>query len=215
MSKSVIFAIGGFVLGAATGVGIAYGVIKGKLEKQYQALEDSMRHIYDIKMKRLDEAPVVDMENPFDSFEPVIESQPEEIQKRYYMEKLQKLGYGVFEVEDYDSEEVNPEYDEDENPSEEPEGIELLNYNDYIRIDDSQLTCVSMNYWAGDNTVTDEENELYPGWKDIIGEEWIETIDKDNPTAYVLNHDRSMLVDIEFKEGTYSGNVEGPSSEEV
>lgn len=208
MSK-VIFAVGGFVLGAATGVGITYGIIKGKLEKQYQALEDSMKHIYDIKMKRLDEAPVVD-----DELE-AIDNMPEETQKRYYMEKLQKLGYGVFEAEDYEGEEVNPEYDEDVNPSEEPEGIELLNYNDYIRIDDSQLTCVSMNYWAGDNTVTDEENELYPGWKDIIGEEWIETIDKDNPTAYVLNHDRSMLVDIEYKEGSYSGNVEGTSSEEV
>ena len=210
MSK-VMFAVGGFILGAATGVGIAYGVIKGKLEKRYAGYEEELHRMYDIKMKRLDEAPVTDIDTSVE----VIDNMPEETQKRFYMEKLQKLGYGVFEAEDYDGEEVNPEYDEDENPSEEPDGIELLNYNDYIRIDDSQLTCVSMNFYAGDNTVTDENNVLYPGWKDVIGEAWIESIDKDHPTAYVLNHDRSMLVDIEYKEGTYSGNVEGPSSEEV
>lgn len=210
MSKAVIFAVAGFIIGAGAGTGITYAVCKGKLEKKYQEYEANLHHLYDIKMKRLDEAPVVDVDDQYE----VVDNMSEELQKKYYMEKLKNLGYGVFEAEDYDSEEVNPEYDEDENPSEEPEGIELLNYNDYIRIDDSQLTCISMNYYAGDNTVTDEENELYPGWKDIIGEEWIESIDKDNPTAYILNHDRSMLVDIEFKEGSYKNLVEGIASDE-
>lgn len=213
MNKTVIYTVCGFVLGAAAGTGITYAVCKSKLETKYQKLEENLHHLYDIKMKRLDEAPV---ETAFDP----IENMDDDERKDFYMKKLQDLGYGVFEAEDYEGEEVNPEYEsddfieDDEAPVESSEGIEVLSYNDYIRIDDSQLTCISLNYYGGDNTVTDEEGDLYPDWKDAIGTEWVETINKDNPTAYILNHDRSLLVDIEFKEGTYKELVAGDATDE-
>ena len=214
MSKKVIYTVCGFILGAAAGTGITYAVCKAKLESKYQKLEENLHHLYDIKMRRIDEAPVVE-----DTFDP-IESMDDEERKDFYMKKLQDLGYGVFEAEDYESEEVNPDYEsndffeDDEAPVEESGGIEVLSYNEYIRIDDSQLTCISLNYYGGDNTVTDEDGDIYADWKDAIGTEWVETINKDNPTAYIFNHDRSLLVDIEFKAGTYKELVAGIATDE-
>lgn len=205
MSKIVIGVLG-FIAGAATGAGVYHLVFKKKLENQYGELNRNLQTLYAKKLRELDEADVTDME-PEEIEDPIEEM--DRVQKRsFYMDKLRELGYPVYEFEE-EYEEVNPE----EGPSDDTVGIELLSYNDYIRTDDSDLSIMSLTYYAGDNTIADEKG-IVTDWKELIGVDWLDDISKDNPTAYILNHDRSLLVDIEYAEGSFKALVEGEASDE-
>ena len=207
MSKIVIGVLG-FIAGAATGAGVYHLVFKKKLENQYGELNRNLQTLYAKKLRELDEADVTDME-PEEIDDPIEEMDTEQ-KKEFYVNKLRELGYGTYEVEDdEDYEEVNPE----EGPSDDQVGIELLTYNDFIRTDDSDLSILSLTYYAEDKTIADEKG-IVTDWKDLIGVDWLDDISKDNPTAYILNHDRSLLVDIEYAEGSFKSLVEGEASDE-
>ena len=206
MNKIVIGVLG-FIAGAATGAGVYHLVFKKKLENQYGELNRNLQTLYAKKLRELDEIDVTDMEP--EEVENPIEEMDAEQKKEFYVNKLRELGYGTYEVDDEDYEEVNPE----EGPSDDQVGIELLSYNDYIRTDDSELSVMSLTYYAGDNTIADEKG-IVTDWKDIMGVDWLDSISKDNPTAYILNHDRSLLIDIEYAEGTFKELVEGDASDE-
>ena len=199
MNKIVIGVLG-FIAGAATGAGVYHFVLKKKLEDSYGELIDGLQETYAKKLRELDE---IDVEEN----EPIEEM--DRVQKRgFYMDKLRELGYPVYEFEE-EYEEVNPE----DGPSDDQVGIEILSYNDYIRTDDSELSIMSLTYYAGDNTIADEKG-IVTDWKDIMGVDWLDNISKDNPTAYILNHDRSLLIDIEYAEGTFKELVEGEATDE-
>ena len=206
MSKIVIGVLG-FIAGAATGAGVYHLVFKKKLENQYGELNRNLQILYSKKLRDLDEIDVTDMEP--EEVENPIEEMDVEQKKEFYVNKLRELGYGTYEVDDDDYEEVNPE----EGPSDDQVGIELLSYNDYIRTDDSDLSVMSLTYYAGDNTIADEKG-IVTDWKDIMGVDWLDVISKDNPTAYILNHDRSLLIDVEYAEGTFKELVEGEATDE-
>ena len=200
MNKIVVGVLG-FVAGAATGAGIYHFVLKSKLEKEYDALHDNLIEQYSAKLADLDMLRVEEMET--------VEEMDDEQKKDFYVGKLREMGYATYEADEDDYEEVNPE----ESPSDDQVGIELLSYNDYIRTDDSDLSIMSLTYYAGDNTIADEKG-IVTDWKDIMGVDWLDVISKDNPTAYILNHDRSLLIDIEYAEGTFKELVEGDASDE-
>ena len=206
MSKIVIGVLG-FIAGAATGAGVYHLVFKKKLENQYGELNRNLQTLYAKKLRELEEIDVTDVE-PEEVENPIEEMDPEQ-KKEFYVNKLRELGYGTYEVDDDDYEEVNPE----EGPSDDQVGIELLSYNDYIRTDDSDLSVMSLTYYAEDKTIADEKG-IVTDWKDLIGVDWLDDISKDNPTAYILNHDRSLLVDIEYAEGSFKALVEGEASDE-
>lgn len=206
MSKIVIGVLG-FIAGAATGAGVYHLVFKKKLENQYGELKDSLQETYAKKLRTLEEIDVTDME-PEEVENPIEEMDPEQ-KKEFYVNKLRELGYGTYEVDDDDYEEVNPE----EGPSDDQVGIELLSYNEYIRTDDSDLSVMSLTYYAEDKTIADEKG-IVTDWKELIGVDWLDNISKDNPTAYILNYDRSLLVDIEYAEGSFKELVEGEASDE-
>lgn len=208
MNKIVIGVLG-FIAGAATGAGVYHLVIKKKFENQYDELMNDLQETYTKKLRELDEADVTVM-NPEEVEEPIEEMDPKQ-KMRYYAEKIRELGYSAYEFEEDedDYEEVNPEG----GPSDDQVGIELLTYNEYIRTDDSDLSVLSLTYYAGDKTIADEKG-IVTDWKDLIGVDWLDDISKDNPTAYILNHDRSLLVDIEYAEGSFKELVEGVASDE-
>jgi hypothetical protein len=207
MSKIVIGVLG-FIAGAATGAGVYHLVFKKKLENQYGELNRSLQTLYAKKLRELDEADVTDVEP--EEVENPIEEMDAEQKKEFYVNKLRELGYGTYEVEDEeDYEEVNPE----EGPSDDLVGIELLSYNEYIRTDDSDLSVMSLTYYAGDNTIADEKG-IVTDWRDLMGDDWLDVISKDNPTAYILNHDHGLLIDIEYAEGSFKELVEGVASDE-
>lgn len=219
MKKTIIFAIGGFIAGAAAGAGVTYFVVKKKFQKE----AEEYREMYIRKIRSIDSAAVEDIEN----YEPEMSDDMTDDQKKeFYMNKLKDLGYGVFDEEEYDEmrEEVNPVDDEDryidendsnnEAPTEEPIGIEELSYNEYIRTDDTNLSRLSMTYYAGDNTVADSEDEIVPNWRELIGDEWLDKLDKEHPTAYYVNHAAGLLIDIDYVDGSYKELVEGIASDE-
>lgn len=206
MSKIVIGVLG-FIAGAATGAGVYHLVFKKKLENQYGELNRNLQTLYAKKLRELEEIDVTDVEP--EEVENPIEEMDAEQKKEFYVNKLRELGYGTYEVDDDDYEEVNPE----EGPSDDPVGIELLTYNEFIRTDETDLSIMSLTYYAEDKTIADE-NGIVTDWKDLIGVDWLDDISKDNPTAYILNHDRSLLVDIEYAEGSFKALVEGEASDE-
>lgn len=220
MKKTIIFAIGGFIAGAAAGAGVTYFVVKKKFQKE----AEEYREMYIRKIRSIDSAAVEDIEN----YEPEMsDDMSDEQKKEFYMNKLKDLGYGVFDEEEYDEmrEEVNPVVDEDdryidendsdnEAPTEEPIGIEELSYNEYIRTDDTNLSRLSLTYYAGDNTVADSEDEIVPNWRELIGDEWLDKLDKEHPTAYYVNHSAGLLIDIDYVEGSFKELVEGIASDE-
>ena len=220
MKKTIIFAIGGFIAGAAAGAGVTYFVVK----KRFQKEAEEYREMYIRKIRSIDSAAVEDIEN----YEPEMsDDMSDEQKKEFYMNKLKDLGYGVFDEEEYDEmrEEVNPVVDEDdryidendsdnEAPTEEPIGIEELSYNEYIRTDDTNLSRLSLTYYAGDNTVADSEDEIVPNWRELIGDEWLDKLDKEHPTAYYVNHSAGLLIDIDYVEGSFKELVEGIASDE-
>lgn len=203
----------GFVAGSAIGGGIAYAILKGKMEKHYAELEDHLHQIYDIKMDRIDAS--AKYKDTVDILcDPVFED--EEAQKEYYMDKLKSLGYTTYEVDD---DEVNPVdnddfFEDDEAPVESLTGIELLSYNEFVRIDDTNLKHINLTYYAGDKTITDDTDEIIPEWRELVGEEWLDEVNEINHTCFVVNHDAGILADIEYMEGSYKQLVEGVASDE-
>ena len=223
MKKTVIFGIVGFVAGAAAGAGITYVMLKHKFEEEYVKYAEDLRDLYDKHMRSIDQAPdITELDG--------VEEMSDEDKKNFYVKKLEDLGYMPMSEDEYISEcneniEVNPlpdddeedEYEdapEDDGPTEEPIGIEELSYYDYIHTDDTSLSRLSLTYYAGDNTVADTEDEIVPNWRELIGDEFIDKLSKENPTAYYINHSSGLLIDIDYVEGGYKELVEGIATDE-
>ena len=219
--KKLIIGVIAFVAGAGIGTGVTYAVCKSKLEKKYNKLERKLHRQYDVMMKRLDQAPVVDVTDDVIKestwMERDISNMTSDDQKAFYMQKIRDLGYSVGEY-DLDDEEVNPvdeDAEDDEAPEELSEEITLLSYNEFVHLDQTDLKSLSFTYYAEDKTVTDDKDNIIPEWKSLIGEEWIDVINAKNHSCFVLNRDAGIVADIEYMEGSYKDLVEGTSSEEV
>ena len=220
MNKIVIGVIA-FAAGAGIGTGITYAVCKSKLEKRYNKLERKLHKQYDIMMKRIDEAPVIerdytDVVKESEWVERDISNMSKEDQKEFYMHKIQDLGYTVGEYDLDEDDEVNPidDEDDDESPEEHSDKISLLNYNEFVRIDTTDLKTMSFTYYSEDKTITDDKDNIVPEWRNLIGDEWIDVLNNKNHTCFILNRDAGIVADIEFIEGSYKDIVEGVSSDE-
>ena len=220
MNKLIIGVIA-FAAGAGIGTGVTYAICKSKLEKKYNKLERKLHRQYDVMMKRLDQAPVVeatdDVIKESTWMERDISNMSSDDQKAFYMQKIRDLGYSVGEYDIDEDDEVNPidDDEDDEAPEELSEEITLLSYNDFVHLDQTDLKSLSFTYYAEDKTVTDDKDNIIPEWRSLIGDEWIDVINAKNHSCFILNRDAGIVADIEYMEGSYKDLVEGVSSEEV
>lgn len=123
---------------------------------------------------------------------------------RRYADQISTLTGGdidiTSDVEDYIEEKfetssVNPPDDLEQT------GCEVLTANDYIL--DSSYDSVLINYYAGDNTFTDEAGDIIDDISTFLGE-YSELVKEEKKNVYIRNHQTVCNYEVIYSESSYT-----------
>lgn len=138
----------------------------------------------------------------------------------HYVNGLKELGYGVMTEDEYASSSVNPiDDDEDEDEEEEDEGpLEPRPTPYFIEEGDfgskDGYSNVSMSWYKGDSTMTDEDNEPMDNWEYLVGgiQDKLQACNDD--TMYVRSEVSMCDYEILIFDDSYKHAVLGEEDEE-